>query len=87
MLSPDFWFYAKVSASVAWENWIHIMKPMIFHNQEKSAYVATISKSLHIHYTNEVRPEQKKAEVGSLVRGKESHFKRRFGSVVCGLMV
>ena len=63
------------------------MKLMIFYNQEKSAYVATISKKSSYTLYKRGKARAKKEEVGSLVKGKESHFKRRFGSVVCRLMV
>ena len=59
------------------------MKPMTFYNQKKSAYVATISKSLHILHTyiNEERQKQRKEEVGSLVEEKKAILKGDLGQL------
>ena len=60
---------------------LNIMKPMIFCNQEKSAYVATISKSLHIHYTNEVRQGQKRKKQEAQQEEKKAILKGDLGQL------
>ena len=82
MLSPDFWLYAKVSASVAWENWI-LWNRWHFITKRNQLMWLQFQKVFiyYITYINEVRQKQRKEEVGSLVEEKKAILKGDLGQL------